>query len=217
MKIDKNSYGSIAIIYICCAAVIAAMFLLVRIDWLDWTITGVAIWVAVWQTKFFLVPNKKVTSCDKNVLSVADGRVVIVEQEYEGEYLKRDCIKVSVYMNFFDYHANFWPVKGTVTYYKYHPGKHFFAFKPKSSQDNEHTCTAIKTPEGHEILFKQIAGGFARRIVNYAKPGLSVEAGAQCGIIKFGSRIDIFLPLDAQIKVKVGDLAVSCESVIATL
>lgn len=217
MKLDKNSHGSVALIYLCCAVVVAAMFLLVKVDWLDWTLAGIAIWISVWQTKFFLVPNRNITAGDKNVLSVADGRVIIIDQEYEGEYLKRDCIKVAVYMNFFDFHANFWPVKGTVTYYKYHPGKHILAFNPKTSQDNEHTCTAIKTNDGQEIFFKQIAGGFARRIVNYAKPGLSVSAGAQCGIIKFGSRIDIYLPLDAQIAVKVGDLVRSCETVIATL
>lgn len=217
MKIDKNSYGSLAIVYICCAAVAAAMFLFVKVQWLDWTVFGICLWFAIWQTKFFVVPNRIVTLGDKNVLSVADGRVIIINQEYEPEYLKRDCIKVAVYMNFFDFHANFWPVNGVVTYYKYHPGKHILAFNPKTSEENEHTCTAVKTPDGREIFFKQIAGGFARRIVNYAKPGLSVTAGTQCGIIKFGSRIDIYLPLDAEVSVKVGDLVRTCESVIAVL
>lgn len=217
MKIDKNSYGSLAIVYVICAAVVAAMFIFVHIHWLDWAVAGLLLWFVIWQTKFFVVPNRIVTFTDKDVLSVADGRVIIIDKEYEGEYLKCDCTKVAVYMNFFDYHANFWPVSGVVTYYKYHPGKHILAFNPKTSQDNEHTCTAVKTADGTEVFFKQIAGGFARRIVNYAKPGLHTEAGSQCGIIKFGSRIDIYLPLNADIKVEVGQLLHACESVVATL
>ena len=120
-------------------------------------------------------------------------------------------------MDFFDVHANFWPVDGTVTYYKYHPGKHLLAFLPKSSIYNEHSCTVIRTDDGKEIMFKQLAGTFARRIVCYSEPGMKTKAGEQCGIIKFGSRIDMFFPLDADIKVKVGDKVRACESVIALL
>jgi phosphatidylserine decarboxylase len=120
-------------------------------------------------------------------------------------------------MNFFDVHANFWPVTGEVTYYKYHPGKHLLAFKPKASEENEHTSVCIRTKSGSEVLFKQHAGTFARRIVNYAKPGMKVKAGEQCGIIKFGSRLDIFLPADAEVKVRIGDLTTACETVIAQL
>lgn len=217
MHIDKNSYGSLALVYLCCMAVSVLVFLLVPIVWVKCLVLVVSIWFAAWQTRFFMVPNRNVTSTNNSVLSVADGRVIIVDQVYEGECLKRDCKRVAVYMNFFDLHANFWPVNGTVTYYQYHPGKHILAFNPKTSEHNEHTCTCLKTSAGQEIFFKQIAGGFARRIVNYAKPGLSVEAGSQCGIIKFGSRIDIYLPLEADIVACVGDLVRSCESVIAKL
>lgn len=217
MHIDKNSYGSLALVYLCCAAVVTLVFFFVPAVWLRWLVLGVAIWFAAWQTRFFTVPNRNVTINNNYVLSVVDGRVIIVDQVYEGEFLKRDCKRVAVYMNFFDLHANFWPVQGTVTYYQYHPGKHILAFNPKTSEDNEHTCTCIKTPAGQDIFFKQIAGGFARRIVNYAKPGLAVEAGSQCGIIKFGSRIDLYLPLESEIVVSKGDLVRSCESAIARL
>ena len=217
MKLDKNSYGSAALVYSICAAVAAALFIFVGTPWLCWTATGLLLWFCVWQTHFFLIPNRNVTTNNKDVLSVADGRVIITDECYEPEYLKRSCKRVAVYMNFFDYHANFWPLSGTVTYYKYHPGKHILAFNPKTSEENEHTCTAIQTPDGREIFFKQIAGGFARRIINYAKPGLRTEAGSQCGIIKFGSRIDIYLPMDSKITVSVNELVRACESTLAGL
>ncbi|MCQ2183216.1 MAG: phosphatidylserine decarboxylase [Bacteroidales bacterium] len=217
MRIDKNSYGSLALIYVSSAAVCILMFLLVKTLWVDFLTLGVLLWFCIWQTHFFMVPNRSVTPGNNVVLSVADGRVIIIDTAFEEEYLKKECKRVSVYMNFFDLHANFWPASGIVSYYKYHPGKHLLAFYPKTAEENEHTCTGIRLSGGEEIFFKQIAGGFARRIVNYAEPGMAVKAGAQCGIIKFGSRIDIYLPMEAEIKVKEGDLLRSCESVIAEI
>ena len=147
--------------------------------------------------------------------SVADGKVVIIDKVFENEYLKKECIQVSVYMDFFNVHVNYWPIDGNVTYYKYHPGKYMLAFLPKASELNEHSSVAMETPYG-EILFKQLAGTFARRIVTYAEPiGKSVIKGDQCGVIKFGSRIDMFLPLDSDIKVQLGDCVKACETVIA--
>ena len=120
-------------------------------------------------------------------------------------------------MNFFDVHANFWPIDGKVDYYQYYRGRKRLAFSPKASEDNEHSCTGILNPDGQKVFFKQLAGSFARRIVCYSKPGLDVRAGEQCGIIKFGSRIDFYLPLDAEIVVKIGERVRACESVIAKL
>ena len=119
-------------------------------------------------------------------------------------------------MDFFNVHVNFWPMSGTVTYYKYHPGKYFLAFLPKASELNEHTSIGIKNEYG-EILFKQLAGTFARRIECYAEVGGQGEKGQQCGIIKFGSRIDMYLPADADIRVAPGDEVRACETVIAEL
>lgn len=218
MTIDRNSYGIIASFYIGGAAVIFVLLRYVGIPWLSWPLVAGVLWVCVWQTCFFRVPKRRRCGSSRKVSSVADGKVVIVDMAaYESEYLKRECIQVSVYMNFFDVHANFWPVDGTVSHYEYHPGEHFLAFKPKASLENEHTCTCIITPEGNELLFKQIAGGFARRIVNYAGEVRTSEAGKQCGIIKFGSRIDMYLPLDADIKVGLGEEVRACETVIAVL
>ena len=217
MHIDRDSYGTLALVFLISALIIYAGFKLVNPVWLKWAI-AVVMWVfCIWQLAFFRVPHRIPAGSDRTVTSAADGKVVIVDRFFEDEYLHRECQRVCVYMNFFDVHANFWPVTGEVTYYKYHPGKHLLAFKPKASLDNEHASACIKTPDGQEVFFKQLAGVFARRIVNYSKPGLKVESGRQCGIIKFGSRLDMFLPLDAEVKVKVGDLTTAVETVIATL
>ena len=165
---------------------------------------------------FFRVPQRNRVEGEKVVTSVADGRVVVIEKVYEPEHLKCECMQVSVYMDFFNVHVNFWPIDGVVTYYKYHPGKYLLAYLPKASELNEHTSVGIKGERG-EVFFKQLAGTFARRIVCYAKPGSHELKGDQCGIIKFGSRIDMYLPLDADIKVKLGDFVRASESVIAEL
>ena len=217
MHIDHNSYGTLGLVFLISAVVVVALFLLSGSSWLSWSVFVVALVFCVWQLTFFRVPVRNAVGSDRVVTSAADGKVVIIDRCFEGEFLQRECLRVCVYMDFFDVHANFWPVSGEVTYYRYHPGKHLLAFKPKASEENEHTSTCIRTPQGKDVLFKQHAGTFARRIVNYATPGLRVQAGSQCGIIKFGSRMDIFLPLDAAVKVSLGQQTVACETVIAEL
>ena len=217
MKIDKNSYGSIALVYICSAVVLFLSWFFCRSLWVNIPVTVAALLFCLWQTLFFRVPVRRAVGNGNVITSVADGEVVIVQKAYEKEFLKTECIMVSVYMNFFDVHSNFWPVDGEVNYYKYHPGKHMLAFKPKASEENEHSCCCIRTADGKDVFFKQLAGTFARRIDNYAVPGLKTRAGAQCGIIKFGSRIDMYLPLDATLRVKVGDYTRACETVLAEI
>ena len=165
---------------------------------------------------FFRVPLRMRTGGDNAVTSVADGKVVVIEKAYEPEFLRRECIQVSVYMDFYNVHVNFWPLDGRVTYYRYHPGKYLLAYLPKASELNEHTSVAMKTAYG-DIFFKQIAGTFARRIVSHAVPGNDVVKAEECGIIKFGSRVDMFLPLDADIRVSLGEYVRACETVIAEL
>lgn len=217
MKIDNNSYGSLALVFILGFAAIAILWIWVKLLFIVLPITAAILWFCVWQTAFFSVPKRYRKSEDNVVTSVADGRVVFVGRAYEREYLQRDCIQVSVYMNFFDKHANFWPISGRVQYYKYCPGLHLLAFEPKASVKNEHTLVHIKSDSGADVFFKQIAGGFARRIVCYAERTDKAIAAEQCGIIKFGSRIDLFLPLDAQILVSEGQLVRACETEIARL
>ena len=184
---------------------------------LYWILFCIPMGFAVFFICFFREPKRRPAGDGHRITAPADGKVVIVERAFESEYLKRDCLQVSVYMNFFDVHANFWPVDGKVSHYRYYPGEHFLAFKPKASLENEHTCTCIITEDGNELLFKQIAGGFARRIVNYAGREKEARAGEQCGIIKFGSRIDVFLPLDAKVLVSPGQIVRACETILAEL
>ena len=217
MRIDKNSRGTIAIVYLVSIAVVLSLFLTHCTLWVTIPLTAAFVWLCGWQTLFFRVPVRSRFGNDSEVSSVADGKVVIIEKTFESEFLKRECIQVSVYMDFWDVHANFWPLTGEVTYYKYHPGKHFLAFQPKASEENEHSSVCVRNNKGRDLFFKQLAGTFARRIVCYAKSGMETEAGAQCGIIKFGSRIDMFLPLDAEIKVKLGEQVRACETIIAKI
>lgn len=216
-KIDKNSYGTLAVVFIIAAIFIFAIHRLIGIEWIKWALTVLAWVFCIWQVFFFRVPDRDTVGSSTNVSSAADGKVVIVDEYFEKEYLGCLCKRVCVYMDFFDVHANFWPVTGEVVYHKYHPGKHLLAFKPKASEENEHTTTCIRTASGAKVLFKQHAGTFARRIVNYAKPGMEVKAGEQCGIIKFGSRMDLLLPIDADVKVSVEDHAYACETLIAQI
>ncbi len=225
MKIQKDSRGTVYAVSGACLVAMALVLTYVNNLAISIPLSAVFLWCTWFIIFFFRVPERVRPEGEGLVTSVADGKVVIVKKVFEKEYLKRDCIQVSVYMNFFNVHTNFWPFDGIVTYYKYHPGKYLLAFLPKSSELNEHASAAVRYGDsgysgagaGTEILFKQIAGTFARRIVNYAHVGDSFEGGDQCGVIKFGSRLDIFLPLDAEICVKVGDKVESVSSIIAKL
>ena len=218
MRIHKDGWGTIAAIWAVGLGIIALCTYFIQTEWITVAISVIIAFLMCFILYFFRVPVRRGNiDSEKSVTSVADGEVVIIEKVFEEEYLKRECMQISVYMNFFNMHVNFWPISGECTYYKYHPGKYFLAFMPKASELNEHTSIAVKTPDGQEIFFKQIAGTFARRIVCKAEVGKSGVRGKQCGLIKFGSRIDIFLPLDADIKVEIGDDVVACLSVLAEL
>ena len=217
MKLDKDTYGTVLLIYGLSAATIVLLLCLVPQGWIKWPLTLGLLWLCAWQTYFHMVPDRAPVGSEHIVSAVSDGKVVRIEKIHEARYFKREVLMISVYMDFWDLHANFWPVSGSVAYAEYFPGKHMLAFKPKASEENEHSCTVIRTPSGQEVLFKQLAGGFARRIVCYARKDMDVRAGEQCGIIKFGSRIDYFLPADAQVRVKVGDFVKAVSSVIAEI
>ena len=217
MKLDRNSYGTILVVWLICGALFALPCLLHAPSWSLW-LAGICL--LVWAslcTIFFRVPDRSGPGNGQILTSVADGEIVLVDKTYESEFLQRECIRISLYMDFFDVHANFWPVSGEVIYCQYHPGRHKLAFLPKSSELNEHATTVLRTDAGEEVLFKQIAGTFARRVVSYARVGLKVTAGEQCGIIKLGSRIDYFLPVTARVKVEEGQRVRAVQTVIAEL
>ena len=172
----------------------------------------------VFVTYFFRNPMRILEVSDPNLLiAPADGRVVVTEPTTENEYFHDRRLQVSIFMSPFNVHANWYPVKGIVNYVKHHKGRHTAAYLPKSSNENEHSSIGMTSEGGTKILIKQIAGALAQRIVTYAKEGKAVHINEQLGFIKFGSRVDIFLPLDTEIYVKVGDKTTGNETIIARL
>ena len=167
--------------------------------------------------QFFRNPVFAVAKNDKHVLAPADGKVVVIEETDEPEYLHSRRKQISIFMSPVNVHVNRMPVGGSISYYKYHPGKYLVAWHPKSSTENERTTVVAKMKNGTEVLFRQIAGALARRIKCYVSEGRALEQGEEFGFIKFGSRVDVFLPLDAKIKVAVGDVTRGGKTVIAEL
>ena len=171
-----------------------------------------------WTFRFFRVPFKRLTTSGENlVLSAADGEVVANEIVMEDEYFHEQRRQISIFMSIYNVHVNFSPFDGIVTYYKYHPGNFVVAFNPKSSDLNEHNTIVAKDLKGREVMMRQIAGFVARRIVCDLQPGDELKAGEELGMIRFGSRVDMFLPLDADVKIKIGDKVRSKVTVIAEL
>ncbi len=168
-----------------------------------------------WTISFFRVPHRQVNADDNHVLASADGEVVTIEEVVEPEYFNEKRLQVSVFMSPLNVHANWYPFDGEVKYSKYHPGKFLVAYHPKSSELNERTTIVLEKESGKDILIRQIAGIMARRIINYAKAGDRVKQGDEFGIIRFGSRVDFFLPLDAKINVKLGDKVTAKQTVVA--
>ena len=188
-----------------------------HIQWLSILIglASLIFWYLIVQ--FFRYPLRVNTAGPLDVVSPADGKVVVIEKVFESEYLNKEVMQVSVFMSPLNVHVNWSPIAGLVTYYKYHAGKYLVAWHPKSSTENERTTSVVKHANGTEVLFRQIAGALANRIVNYLKEGEQLEQGHEAGFIKFGSRVDVFLPLDAEILVKIGDKPVGNKTVLARL
>jgi phosphatidylserine decarboxylase len=164
---------------------------------------------------FFRNPERLVKADENCIYAPADGKVVVIEQTNEDEYFKDARIQVSVFMSPLNVHVNRMPVSGEVKYFKYHPGDFLVAWHPKSSTENERTTVVVESVKGPQILLRQIAGAVARRIVCYAKDVKSFKQGEDYGFIKFGSRVDIFLPIGTKIDVKIGDVVRGNETVIA--
>ena len=162
IKIDDDSYGTILTSWCICAVLIFLSARFIPILWVSIPLCAAMVVFMVFITWFFRVPNRETpfTDNERLVTSVADGKVVIVEKVFEKEFLQKECVQISVYMDFFDVHCNFWPISGRVIYYKYHPGKYLLAFHPKSSEKNEHSSSCMENAYG-QVFFKQIAGTFA--------------------------------------------------------
>ncbi len=223
MKIHKRLHEEGTVAILITLAVIAVTVFLVNWFWPSQMVWHYLMYafelvVLVLTVRFFRVPIwRKTTVEDDAVLSPADGVVAANEAVLEDEYFHEKRRQISIFMSIYDVHINFFPFDGTVTYYKYHPGKFLLAFNPKSSTDNEHNTIILKDTKGREILVRQIAGFVARRIVCELQPGDEAVVGEELGMIRFGSRVDVFLPLDAEVKVKIGDKTTGKETVLAIL
>ena len=167
--------------------------------------------------QFFRNPKVVIDHNEQQVLAPADGKVVVIEEAEEKEYFHERRLQISIFMSPINVHVNRSPVAGVVKYFKYHAGKYLVAWHPKSSSDNERTTVVVEIPDGPEVLFRQIAGAMARRIKWYINEGDRVQQGAEFGFIKFGSRVDVFLPLGAEVKVSVGDKTKGGRTVLAEL
>ena len=166
---------------------------------------------------FFREPRRVRIHDADLVFAPCDGRVVVTEVVRETEYLQEEMLQISIFMSITNVHMNWVPVGGTVEYFKYHPGRFLVAWHPKSSTENERTTTVVKMPAGQRVLFRQVAGLIARRIVSYMKVGNPVEQNSVCGFIKFGSRIDVLIPKDSELLVEIGDPTVGSQTPIARL
>lgn len=186
-------------------------------DLLRKIVIGISMVLAVIVLQFFRKPVRKAIINPKHIIAPADGKVVVIEETVETEYFKGPRRQVSIFMSPINVHSNFNPISGIVSFFKYHPGKFLVAWHPKSSTENERTTIVVKHENGTEILFRQIAGAMARRICWYVEEGKTVTQGEEFGFIKFGSRVDIYLPLNAKILCKLNDKPVGGETVIAEL
>ena len=220
MKINKEGLKIIATSGLIVAIVLAANCLMSIYGWLPmWaTITILVVALGLWGfiIRFFREPARPLLKDDQIVFSPCDGEVVVVEPTEENEYMGCKCLQISVFMSVHNVHVNWFPVSGEVEYFKYHPGKFLVAWHPKSSEDNERTTTVVNTGK-HKVLFRQIAGFVARRIVSYAEVGKRVEQNTKCGFIKFGSRVDLLLPLDCEPLVKIGEKVVGSQTPLVRL
>lgn len=218
MKLHKEGYVTLIVTFIVLFGLTAGLiFVIPSILWLQIFVIGAPLFIYFRILYFFRVPNRKFEKIERAILSPADGEIVAIEEVFEDELLKQKCIQVSVFMSPTNVHINWIPAAGLITYCKHHQGKHLVAWHPKSSTLNERTSIGLRLENNTEILVRQVAGALARRIVCYAKKGKVMEQTEELGFIKFGSRVDLFLPLNSQINVKLKDLVVGGQTVLAKL
>lgn len=189
----------------------------ISLEWMNKALSIVLLLFYIVILQFFRNPKRNTSVNDHHIIAPVDGKVVVIEEVFEKEYFKDKRIQVSIFMSPINVHVTRYPIGGIVNFSKYHPGKYLVAWHPKASEENERTSVVIKNKAIGEILYRQIAGALARRIVNYAKPSMEVVQGEDAGFIKFGSRVDLFLPLNTQINVKLDDKVKGGEQIIATV
>ena len=201
--------------------IVAAWILLadefISITWLRMSIQTVGLIFLILILQFFRNPKRNTQIDDNHIIAPVDGKVVVIEEVFEPEYFKDKRLQVSIFMSPINVHVTRYAVNGKINFSKYHPGKYLVAWHPKASTENERTTVVIESRNFGEILYRQIAGALARRIVNYAQEGMQVKQGTDAGFIKFGSRVDLYLPLGTKINVSLNQKAVGGETIIASI
>lgn len=220
MRINKEGYKIIGVSGVVCLLIWWVFYRLLESDAsvvLLWSGTVFLLLFWFFIVAFFREPRRVRIHDADLVFAPCDGRVVVTENVQETEYLGREMLQISIFMSITNIHMNWVPVGGVVEYFKYHPGRSLVAWHPKSSTENERTTTVVRMPSGQQILFRQIAGLIARRIISYMKVGHAVEQNSVCGFIKFGSRVDVLVPKDSELLVEIGDPVVGSLTPIARL
>ena len=207
VKIHREGQNIIFVLFLILLAINIPAYLFIEVKWIPAVLMAVSLITILLVVNFFRLPQRHFKGdADGVVVSSVDGKVVALEEVYEGEYLHKNVIQLSVFMSVFNVHANWVPLKGKVKYVKHHAGRFLAAYLPKSSTDNERSAIVIESDKnGEDVLVRQIAGAIARRIVTYVEADEEVDISDFIGFIKFGSRVDIYLPLDSEILVKLGD------------
>lgn len=217
IRIHREGYRIICFNSVLWVLVAVLFFIFCPNRIVDIVVAAFCLYFSIFMFRFFRVPYRIPTKDPYLVISPGDGKVVSVQEVEENEFFHCKCTRVSIFLTFFDVHITWSPVGGKVTYYRYHPGKYIFAFHPKASELNERTTIGVRTDSGHDVMFRQIAGIVARRVVCYAREGGRIGQTDQAGFIKFGSRLDVFVPLGTELLVKKGDYVRGQETVLAKL
>ena len=217
MTIHKEGKKIIPIAFFILAVLDAFIYFLLKDYLIFYLLMAASLIVAGLVVYFFRVPNRKIEINDKHVLAPADGKIVVIKEVFEKEYFKDKRLQVSIFMSPLNVHQNRAPIGGEITYLNHIRGAFYPAFVEKSSELNERCSTVFKSENGTEILARQIAGTVARRICTYKKPGDKIEQGAEYGFIRFGSRVDVFLPLGTKVNVEIGEKPIGGKTILAIL
>ncbi|MCU4163173.1 phosphatidylserine decarboxylase family protein [Carboxylicivirga caseinilyticus] len=216
MTIHKEGYSTLFVVLIVLLGLNAGIYFLAGIE-----ITNITTFVSALFyfliVNFFRSPKRDAIIQDGAIIAPADGKVVTIEEVVEDEYLKTKCLQVSIFMSVTNVHINWFPIKGVVKYFRHHSGRFMAAYLPKSSTENERTTVVIENHKGTQILVRQVAGAMARRIVCYAEEEKAISQGEQMGFIKFGSRVDLYLPLDSRIDVQLEQKVTGRQTIIGWL
>lgn len=217
MKVHKAGIRTIYYATAILAGLILISWFIIPNNIIKFGVLASAALVYYLMIQFFRYPQRSVNQNENIILSPADGKICDIRETFENEYLKTNCLQVSIFMSPTNVHINWIPIPGIVTYMKHKDGEFYAAFKDKSAEENERTTTAVRIKDGREIVMRQIAGAMARRIINYVTVGDTVDQSTELGFIRFGSRVDLYLPLDTKLRVKMNDKVKGSQTIIGEI